>query len=88
MGGPHDWDWASPTTANVATTPVVQNQVSPGHPGGAYNPNLNPPTTVDYTTPPVVDTSGGGDMGSGNVGTLPIIQDLGSSNLEKNLSDE
>ena len=52
MAGPHDW--ALPTT-----TPV-QNQVSPGHPSGAYSPNLNPPTTVDYTTPPVVDTSGGG----------------------------
>ena len=84
MAGPHDWDWESTTT----TTPVVQNQVSPGHPSGAYNQNLNPPTTVDYTTPPVVDTSGGGDMGSGFTGTLPIIQDLGSSNLEKNLSDE
>ena len=55
MAGPHDW--ALPTT-----TPV-QNQVSPGHPGSAYNQNLNPPTTVDYTTPPVVDTSGGGDSG-------------------------
>ena len=59
MAGPHDWDWESTTT----TTPVVQNQVSPGHPSGAYNQNLNPPTTVDYTTPPVVDTSGGGDSG-------------------------
>jgi len=73
MAGPHDWDWASPTTANVATTPVVQNQGSPGHPGGAYNPNLNPPTTVDYTTPPVVDTSGGGNFGLSLHGDEPYI---------------
>ena len=73
MAGPHDWDWASPTTANVATTPVVQNQVSPGHPGGAYNPNLNPPTTVDYTTPPVVDTSGGGNFGLSLHGDEPYV---------------
>ena len=65
MPNPHldhgvPWTTSTPTTTPA---PVVQNQVSPGHPGGGYNPNLNPPATVDYTTPPVVDTSGGGDSG-------------------------
>ena len=36
----------SPTSPPVTTPPV--NQVSPGHPSGAYNENLNiPPPTVD-----------------------------------------
>ena len=36
MVGPHG-DWPSSTT----TKPVVQKQVSPGHPSGVYNPNQN-----------------------------------------------
>ena len=48
MAGPHQDNgvpW-SPTSPPVVSTPV--NQVSPGHPSGAYNPNLNiPPPTVD-----------------------------------------
>jgi len=45
--------------AGTTSTPGG-NQGGPRHPGG-YNPNLNPPVTVDYTSP-VVDTRGDGQV--------------------------
>jgi hypothetical protein len=51
MAGPHQDNGVPWTTSTPTTTPapVVQNQVSPGHPGGAYNPNLNQPPQVTTT---------------------------------------
>ena len=51
--------WGSAGTTSTPgpySSPGGGNQGGPRHPGG-YNPNLNPPVTVDYTSP-VVDTSG------------------------------
>jgi hypothetical protein len=49
MAGPHDWDWASPTTA---TTPV--SSPGGGHPGGwAHEPSQTFSTPPQVTTPPV-----------------------------------
>jgi len=51
MAGPHQDNGVPWTTSTPTTTPapVVQNQVSPGHPGGGYNPNLNQPPQVTTT---------------------------------------
>ena len=47
MAGPHQ-DNGVPVAPLATPKPPVQNQVSPGHPSAAYNPNLNiPPPTVD-----------------------------------------
>ena len=51
MAGPHQ-DNGVPWTISAST--ATPNQVSPGHPSGAYNPNQNQPVV---TTPPVVDTN-------------------------------
>ena len=74
--------------ATPTVTPTPVNQVSPGHPSGAYNPNLNIP-------PPTVDTNQGKnqpDAGTGqtigpvggpppplNYTMLDIMQDLANT---------
>ena len=114
MAGPHDWDWASPTTATPAPSPVntvnpnfggtgganqpsqvtappVQNQVSPGHPGGGYNPNLNPPTTVDITED-ITEDIGGGHFGLSLHGDQPyepppVVPEITDLRIMETLAD-
>ena len=71
MGGPHDWDWTSPTTAN---TPV--SSPGGGHPGGwAHEPSQT------FSTPPqpdppavVVNNAPPGELGGqGYVAPTPAI---------------
>ena len=113
MAGPHDWDWASPTTANIpvstgtpnfgppgtgganqpsqVTAPPIQNQVSPGHPGGGYNPNLNPPTTVDITED-ITEDIGGGHFGLSLHGDQPyepppVVPEITDLRIMETLAD-
>ena len=89
MAGPHQ-DNGVPVAplATPTVTPTPVNQVSPGHPSGAYNPNLNippppPPPEVNYG---LGDPHGQGDYapvypGLGEEGgttynMLDIMQDL------------
>ena len=69
--GTIDTPWGAGGTTSTAGPYSAPggNQGGPGHPGG-YNPNLNPPVTVDYTSH--TDFSGG----STAVTTPEDIQDV------------
>jgi hypothetical protein len=67
------WGEAGTTsTPGPYSSPGGGNQGGPRHPGG-YNPNLNPPVTVDYTSP-VVDTRGDGNGQGDGTGVNTIDQ--------------
>ena len=75
----------------VTTPPVVQNQVSPAHPSGAYNQNLNPPTTVDITED-ITEDIGGGHFGLSLHGDQPyepppVVPEITDLRIMETLAD-
>ena len=59
MANPH-LDGGQPWWPSTYSSPIpAPNQVSPGHPGGGYNPNLNPPVVTQPLPLPEANVSTG-----------------------------
>jgi len=90
MANPHltatgqPW-WPSTYSSPIPAKPAVTNQVSPGHPGGGYQPDLNPPV-VTQPLPP--QNNNDNIVTTSNVSTGTGVDDLKVQAKQKRVEDE